>query len=417
MGNNSSGDVKAARSTLFATAVTGSGATTELTLTGSYKNLRTDLIAWDQSNGHGLGANALGFAAGAAEGQIPKEINGFNVEGMDFAANGTAYLGFRAPLLPQADGHLALVVPVTNLTSLVTGGGPATFGAPMLWNLGGLGVREIRRNADGQYLVIAGGFDEGGDFFLYSWDGNPAHQPARLTTVLPPPEGAWEGIVSTPDPLVDVRPCSLSRTTATSTSTPTTRPSRPRRCRSALRKARIDTFSIQLPAPPTWGSVPPSQPRREATGPGGAAVTYSKAGRDRPITRARSSACLPGLRAHLPARGDDGLVYRRVTSRAWTSVPATFTVTVSIIRRRRSIAGVPASIRSRHRPTRRAGSVTFATPTADRHRRRHRPGHLPSRPRARRSRSVRQPSPVWRPTTHSEPEPAPVHGRDRRDRL
>src|SRR5262249_16635247 len=123
MGNNSSGEVKPQRSTLFATQVTGSGPSTELTLVGQYKNLPTDRIAWDNANGA-----QFGFAAGAADGQIPKEINGFNVEGMEFGSGGTAYVGFRAPLLPTSDRHLALVVPVTNLTTLVTGGGPATFG-------------------------------------------------------------------------------------------------------------------------------------------------------------------------------------------------------------------------------------------------------------------------------------------------
>src|SRR5581483_4006295 len=148
MGNNSTGQVKAARSTLFATQVTGSGPSTELTLTGKYMNLRQDLINWDNANGQ-----RFGFQMGTADGQIPKEINGFNVEGLEIASDGTAYLGFRAPLVPTDDPHLALVVPVTNLTTLISSGGPATFGDPMLWDLGGLSVRELRRSADNQYLV------------------------------------------------------------------------------------------------------------------------------------------------------------------------------------------------------------------------------------------------------------------------
>jgi hypothetical protein len=247
MGNNSDGSVKAARSTLFATTVTGSGAATELTLTGVYRNLRDDLIAWDQANG-----DQFGFAAGAADGQIPKEINGFNVEGLEIAADGTGYIGFRAPLLPQSDRQLALVVPVTNFTSLVSGGGPATFGAPLLWNLGGLSVRELRRNADGQYLVIAGSYQEGGDEFLYSWDGNPAHQPAKLGTTLPAfLTGAWEGIPSIPDPLTSGSSVQVLMDDGDWNYYDDDPPVEAKTLPLGLRKALIDTFTLSLPAPPT----------------------------------------------------------------------------------------------------------------------------------------------------------------------
>jgi len=247
MGNNSDGSVKPARSTLFATTITGSGASTELTLAGVYTNLRNDLIAWDEANG-----NQFGFADGAAEGQIPKEINGFNVEGLEFAADGTAYLGFRAPLLPQSDRHLALVVPVTNLTSLVTGGGPATFGTPMLWDLDGNGIRELRRNADGQYLVIAGSYQEGGDEFLYSWDGNPAHRPARLGTTLPSfLTGAWEGIPSIPDPLANGASVQLLMDTGDWNYYDDNPPVEAKDLPLGLRKSLVDTFTLSLPAPPT----------------------------------------------------------------------------------------------------------------------------------------------------------------------
>ena len=246
MGNNSDGSVKPARSTLFATTVTGSGASTDLTLAGVYRNLRNDLIAWDQSNG-----DQFGFAAGAADGQIPKEINGFNVEGLEVAPDGTAYLGFRAPLLPTADPHLALVVPVTNFASLLSGGGPATFGTPMLWDLGGLSVRELRRNADGRYLVIAGSYQEGGDEFLYSWDGNPAHQPAKLGTTLPSfLTGAWEGISSMPDPLANGASVQLLMDDGDWNYYGDDPPVESKDLPLGLQKSLIDTFTLSLPAPP-----------------------------------------------------------------------------------------------------------------------------------------------------------------------
>lgn len=202
MGNGSSdGALDPARNTLFATTVTGTGANTELTFAGSYNRLRSDMLTWDHANG-----DVLGLTASAAAGHTPKAIDGFNIEGLEFAndGSGTAYLGFRAPYEPTTNRTQALVLPVTNYTHLLDGtASTATFGTPMFWNLGGLGIRELRRNASGQYLVMAGAFAEGSDFELYSWDGNPADQPVHLPTTIPAvtPGTGWESIVSAPDPL------------------------------------------------------------------------------------------------------------------------------------------------------------------------------------------------------------------------
>ncbi|WP_372458016.1 DUF3616 domain-containing protein [Streptantibioticus parmotrematis] len=202
MGNNKDGKLEPDRSTLFTTTVSGSGADTQLTFGGSYQGLRDDLIAWDQANG-----NRLGFAAGAAKGQIPKEVNGFNVEGLEFApgSSTTAYLGFRAPLVPPQDGGKALLVPVTNIDQLAASGQNtathATFADPIELDLGGLSVRDIRRNDAGQYLIVAGSYaadDPSEPYVLYSWDGVAGDQPVKLMTV-PTEYGAWESVISVPD--------------------------------------------------------------------------------------------------------------------------------------------------------------------------------------------------------------------------
>lgn len=266
MGNSSKGNIKPDESTLFSTAITGSGANTELTLTGFYKNLRNDLIAWDHANGHGLGADFLGFAAGAAAGQLPKQIDGFNVEGMEIEPGGTAYLGFRAPLEPASNRHLALVVPVTNLTSLTSGGATqATFGAPMYWDLGGQSVREIRRNADGQYLVIAGSYAEGGSFSVYAWDGVAAHQPVLTSTRLPSPLGSWESIVAVPDPLTDGSLVQFIEDDG-SYDFYGDGSNEAKALALGLRKSRFDTIPVALAAQSiAFTSQPPSQPRPGAT--------------------------------------------------------------------------------------------------------------------------------------------------------
>ncbi|HEY2217467.1 MAG TPA: hypothetical protein VGH21_08220, partial [Solirubrobacteraceae bacterium] len=189
MANKNSGSAEPVRDIVFAATITGSGASTELTYLGSYKHLREDIVEWDEANG-----NPLGLADSAAVGKEPKQTNGFNAEGLEFApgSTSTAYIAFRAPLEPPNNRKAALLIPVTNFASLVTHGNPgstkATFGSSALqWNLGGLGLRELRKNAADEYLAIAGSPDASNSSFgLYEWDGNPADQPVQVQTPLPP---------------------------------------------------------------------------------------------------------------------------------------------------------------------------------------------------------------------------------------
>ncbi|MFD8336083.1 DUF3616 domain-containing protein [Streptomyces solisilvae] len=203
LGNNKDGEPKEDRFTLFTTTVSGSGADTELAVDGSYQGLREDLVAWDKANG-----DRLGFAKGTADGQVPKQIDGFNVEGLEFApgSGSTAYLGFRAPLVPPAEGGEALLVPVTNADELARSGGDkdthATFGDPITLDLGGLSVRDIRRNDKGQYLIVAGSWaaeDNSAPYALYSWDGVAGHQPVKRLDLPTADPGGWEIVVDVAD--------------------------------------------------------------------------------------------------------------------------------------------------------------------------------------------------------------------------
>ncbi len=213
--NSSSGNLRPATFTVFATAVSGSGASTALTYLGSYSGLRTDTVNWDINNGNPLGLNTASQSSTTA-----KSTAGYNIEGAEFApgSNSTVYLAFRSPLEPYANDSSsqdtgassqdALLVPVTNLPSLIQSSnttsttGLATFGSPIELNLGGLGFREIRKNANDQYLIVAG--TSGGSnsaAALYAWDGQPGDPAVRTRTTLPTaPAGdwAWEGIVQTP---------------------------------------------------------------------------------------------------------------------------------------------------------------------------------------------------------------------------
>ncbi len=204
-GQSSSGNTRLNRQELFTTTISGTGPGATIALGGSYQHLRDDLVAWDGSNG-----NALGLAAAAT--RAPEsDPAGFNIEGAELAPDGTTLLvGFRGPL--TSDGK-AIVVPVTNPAALVAGnpttGVTATFGSPLRWDLGGRGIREIRRNGAGQYLILAGppgaGTGAAGEFRLYSWDGDPASQPLLRAGSLDAMAGAGkpEAIVDVPSPLAN----------------------------------------------------------------------------------------------------------------------------------------------------------------------------------------------------------------------
>ncbi|OLR92038.1 hypothetical protein BJP25_24500 [Actinokineospora bangkokensis] len=208
-GQNSSAKTRLNRQELFTTTVTGSGTTATLALGGSYQNLRDDLIAWDDANGAALGLAAAAARAPEGDGTAGTPT-GFNLEGAEFAPDGSLLLALRGPL--TADGK-AVVVPLTNPAALVaanpTTGVTATFGTALRWDLGGRGVREIRKNAANQYLVIAGPSDAGtgaaGEFKLYSWDGDAAHAPVVRAGSLDAiaATGKPEAIVALPDQLTD----------------------------------------------------------------------------------------------------------------------------------------------------------------------------------------------------------------------
>lgn len=230
--NSKTGKIRPDRYRLFTADVSGTGASTSLAFVGYYKYLRSDLLAWDAGNSHGLGANALGLTASAAANLAPEAatLDGFSMEGLALAPdNQTGWPGFRAPLVAAPGQTLAagrthaLIVPVTNLATLgaaVAGGsaGSASFGAPIRIDLGGRGIRDIARNASGQYLIIAGPSDGATgtapkDFRLYTWDGSvdasglATHVQLRAASLSaftnPAFGGSPEGIVEVPATLAD----------------------------------------------------------------------------------------------------------------------------------------------------------------------------------------------------------------------
>ncbi|MDW5595120.1 hypothetical protein VSS74_12280 [Conexibacter stalactiti] len=180
---------------IYKTRLVGRGAAARVVPVGTpYQDLMPDLQRWDAAHG-----SPLGMSAASAE---------LNTEGAEFAPGSTStlYLGVRN----QRSGTRAIIVPVTNFDKLHGGDGErAEFDEPILLDLGGGTIREIRKNKNDQYLIIAQGPIVGDSSYgLWSWTGERADQPVLVRSL---PESAeswadnedgWEAIGAMPDLLV-----------------------------------------------------------------------------------------------------------------------------------------------------------------------------------------------------------------------
>ncbi|MEI6820733.1 MAG: T9SS type A sorting domain-containing protein [Bacteroidota bacterium] len=162
------------RDRLFATTITGTGASTTFTFAG-YVNLRSSLLAWGDTNGYA-------FTASSQPGIDSKTEGGLSLEGMVFGPdNTTLYLGMRAPLVPITNRNNALIAPILNFESWFNNGNPVgnpTYGSPIELNLNHRGIRDIERLSNGTYIIIAG--DVGDSTFacdFYKWTGYPSDEP------------------------------------------------------------------------------------------------------------------------------------------------------------------------------------------------------------------------------------------------
>lgn len=194
LGNSKTGNIQTSRHNFFATTISGTGSLTTATYIGS-QALRNSMTSWGDANGYN-------FTASGASGMIPKQIGGLNVEGMCLGPNDTSlYIGFRAPLVPVSNRTKALICPVRDFETWFNNGSPIgtpNYGTPIELNLGGRGIRSIEKNANGQYLIVAGSYDNTHDPALFEWNGVATSAPVLLTadlTSLNP-----EGIVSFPSP-------------------------------------------------------------------------------------------------------------------------------------------------------------------------------------------------------------------------
>lgn len=211
-GNKKDGALTGGRNVVFQTRITGTGVDARLTQTGTpYKGLRSDLVAWDRAHG-----DRLGLAASTADGVQPDRADGFNLEGAEFSPDGSElYLAFRSPAILVAGSYRAVIVPVTNVDQLFGGTAQhAEFADPILLDLDGHDIREIRKNDAGQYLIVSGTpgmWTPESSQMLFAWTGYPEDPAVPLTTEVTKDvepfhtenAAAWEGIGALPDDLTD----------------------------------------------------------------------------------------------------------------------------------------------------------------------------------------------------------------------
>ena len=170
-------EVKRNRSTLFATYIKGAGKELSINCTPAYHQLRKYLIKWGDSYGYN-------FSAAAASGQKPKQVGGFNVEGLSFAPDSTTlYVCFRAPQVPVNNRNNALIAPLLNFETWFNEGKPVSnpvFGKPIELDLSKRGIRDMIVLSDKSYLIIAGNADAVRNAALYRWSGKENDIPQLL---------------------------------------------------------------------------------------------------------------------------------------------------------------------------------------------------------------------------------------------
>ncbi len=161
MANTHHGEPQPAHDVLFAATISGSGASTELTYLGSYTHLREDLIEWDNTNG-----KPLGLSASAEEGAPSDVPTGFNIEGSSSPpARRRSVRHVPRPARADEQTRKGARDPGHELLDLVKHGNPGLTKADVRhrrWNgtSAASRIREIRKNAEGEYLIIAGQSEE-----------------------------------------------------------------------------------------------------------------------------------------------------------------------------------------------------------------------------------------------------------------
>jgi hypothetical protein len=187
-GRNKDAEQKLPRHQFFATKITGD----ESILKQEGKSY-TQLVLRDMIEDPKLAQ----FDLKTAETIAPKKVGGLNIEGLTVTPEGELLIGFRNPIPDDK----ALLLPLKNPDKLINSDVEvhAEFGDPILLDLKGLGVRSIEYwSAHKIYLIIAGVFDGGEEFKLYSWSGNIQELPNPIDSIQFPDDFRPESVLFYP---------------------------------------------------------------------------------------------------------------------------------------------------------------------------------------------------------------------------
>jgi hypothetical protein len=181
MGRNDRAEDKPERRRFFATTIAGEG---RLALAGDPAAAASEQLFRAIADAPELQRYNLSAAALLAT----KTAGGLNIEGLASTANGGLIIAFRAPVQPvdPAGDRRAIVVTLVNPEEVIEGR-PARFVDAGHIGLGDRGVRSMEfRPAQGDYLILAGAFDEARRFALFRWSGRLADDPVQLNVELEP---------------------------------------------------------------------------------------------------------------------------------------------------------------------------------------------------------------------------------------
>ncbi len=171
-GANKNGKPRPNRHRFFATDIETNGNNVNL------KPIGTPFLGLIQTleDSSGLKNYLLGKAAEKA----PESKDGLNIEGLTKTPEGHLLIGFRNPI----PNKKALLVPLENPQEVISGTKQPKLGDPVLLDLKGSGIRSIEySDVKKAYFIIAGPYDDKGDFHLYQWSGNPTETPTLIKGV------------------------------------------------------------------------------------------------------------------------------------------------------------------------------------------------------------------------------------------
>lgn len=198
-GRNKDGEYKADRYRFARLTVTGSGATTGLSVAGYSKTLLQNMLdssKWQQPDAQVISLLQARTQLGTATvPSLAPKVDGFNIEGIAQLPGATprVAIGLRNPLI----NGMAILITLENPLQAATGTTPV-FGQAIRLDLAGSGIRGMAWSATENVMYIVAGYissDPAADFFMYRWNGLPDSAPEYLGAIQHSSGGSIEAIL------------------------------------------------------------------------------------------------------------------------------------------------------------------------------------------------------------------------------